>query len=45
MTILYAYLGFKNKNKKLMKIAILGTAYPYRGGIAAFNERSQRAYC
>ena len=22
-----------------MKIAILGTAYPYRGGIAAFNER------
>ena len=22
-----------------MKIAILGTAYPYRGGVAAFNER------
>ena len=22
-----------------MKIAIIGTAYPYRGGIAAFNER------
>lgn len=23
----------------VMKIAIVGTAYPYRGGIAAFNER------
>ena len=22
-----------------MKIVILGTAYPYRGGLAAFNER------
>ena len=22
-----------------MKIALIGTAYPYRGGIAAFNER------
>ncbi|MDD6787704.1 MAG: glycosyl transferase family 1, partial [Bacteroidales bacterium] len=22
-----------------MKITILGTAHPYRGGIAAFNER------
>ena len=22
-----------------MKIAIVGTAFPYRGGIAAFNER------
>ena len=22
-----------------MKIVILGTAYPYRGGIAAFNEQ------
>ena len=22
-----------------MKIIILGTAYPYRGGLAAFNER------
>ena len=22
-----------------MKVIIIGTAYPYRGGIAAFNER------
>ncbi len=27
-----------------MKIAILGTAYPFRGGLAAFNERLARAY-
>ena len=24
---------------EIMKIIILGTAYPYRGGLAAFNER------
>ena len=28
----------------LMKIAIVGTAYPYRGGIAAFNERLAREF-
>ncbi len=22
-----------------MKVALIGTAYPYRGGLAAFNER------
>lgn len=27
-----------------MKIAFLGTAYPFRGGLAAFNERLARAY-
>jgi D-inositol-3-phosphate glycosyltransferase len=27
-----------------MKIAILGTAYPFRGGLAAFNERLARVY-
>lgn len=27
-----------------MKIAILGTAWPYRGGIAAFNERLARQF-
>ena len=27
-----------------MKITILGTAYPYRGGLSAFNERLARAY-
>ena len=27
-----------------MKIAIVGTAYPYRGGIAAFNERLAREF-
>ncbi|MCF0178553.1 MAG: glycosyl transferase family 1, partial [Bacteroidales bacterium] len=27
-----------------MKITILGTAYPYRGGIAAFNERLAREF-
>jgi D-inositol-3-phosphate glycosyltransferase len=27
-----------------MKIAILGTAFPFRGGLAAFNERLARAY-
>ncbi|MEM9921400.1 MAG: glycosyltransferase [Bacteroidota bacterium] len=26
-----------------MKVAIIGTAYPYRGGIAAFSERLARA--
>ena len=26
------------------KIAILGTAYPFRGGLAAYNERIARAY-
>ncbi len=28
----------------MSKIAILGTAYPYRGGIAAFNERLARQF-
>lgn len=27
-----------------MKIIIVGTAYPYRGGLAAFNERLAREY-
>ena len=27
-----------------MKITLLGTAYPYRGGIAAFTERLARAF-
>jgi D-inositol-3-phosphate glycosyltransferase len=27
-----------------MKVAILGTAYPFRGGLAAFNERLAQAY-
>ena len=27
-----------------MKIVILGTAYPYRGGLSAFNERLAREY-
>ena len=27
-----------------MKIAILGTAWPYRGGIAAFNERLAKEF-
>jgi len=27
-----------------MKIIILGTAYPYRGGLSAFNERLAREY-
>jgi D-inositol-3-phosphate glycosyltransferase len=27
-----------------MKIAFIGTAFPFRGGLAAFNERMARAY-
>ena len=27
-----------------MKVIILGTAWPYRGGLAAFNERLARQY-
>ena len=27
-----------------MKIIIVGTAYPYRGGLASFNERLAREY-
>ena len=27
-----------------MKITILGTAYPYRGGLAAFNERLAKQF-
>ena len=27
-----------------MKIVILGTAYPYRGGLATFNERLARQF-
>ena len=30
--------------KNVMKIIILGTAYPYRGGLSAFNERMAREY-
>ena len=33
-------LGIDYRNKVTpMKIAIIGTAYPYRGGLAAYNER------
>ena len=28
-----------------MKVVILGTAHPYRGGLSAFNERLARQYC
>ena len=34
----------KNHTDKPMKIIILGTAYPYRGGLSAFNERLAREY-
>ena len=27
-----------------MKIIIVGTAYPYRGGLSAFNERLAREF-
>ncbi|HQJ90159.1 MAG TPA: glycosyl transferase family 1, partial [Paludibacteraceae bacterium] len=27
-----------------MKITILGTAYPYRGGLSAFNERLAKEF-
>ena len=27
-----------------MKIVIIGTAYPYRGGLATFNERLARQF-
>ena len=27
-----------------MKVIILGSAWPYRGGLAAFNERLARQY-
>ena len=27
-----------------MKVVILGTAWPYRGGLSAFNERLAREY-
>lgn len=27
-----------------MKIVIVGTAYPFRGGLAAFNERLARQF-
>ena len=44
--------GIKKTKKSLslplnfvfMKIIILGTAYPYRGGLAAFNERLAREF-
>ncbi len=32
------------KNRKGNKIIIIGPAYPYRGGIAAFNERLAREF-
>jgi D-inositol-3-phosphate glycosyltransferase len=28
----------------IMKITIIGTAYPYRGGLAAYNERLARQF-
>ena len=40
---LFAYVQFFlylcGQNQEGMKIVILGTAWPYRGGLAAFNER------
>lgn len=35
---------FAPPNYHIMKIIILGTAYPYRGGLAAFNERLAYEY-
>lgn len=32
------------QTERVMKIAIIGSAYPYRGGIAAFNERLARQF-
>ena len=34
----------EKKKTPTMKVIILGTAWPYRGGIAAFNERLAREY-
>lgn len=31
--------GLKRTKITVMNIVIIGTAYPYRGGLAAFNER------
>ncbi len=36
--------NFIAENNDVMKIVILGTAYPYRGGLSAFNERIAREY-
>lgn len=33
-----------SENCEFMKITILGTAYPYRGGLATFNERLARQF-
>ncbi len=33
-----------NQPKHLMNIIIIGTAYPYRGGLSAFNERIANEY-
>ncbi|MCF0211665.1 MAG: glycosyltransferase, partial [Bacteroidales bacterium] len=33
-----------SKNKNNMHVIILGTAYPYRGGLSAFNERLASEY-
>ena len=32
------------KDKLIMRIVILGTAWPYRGGLAAFNERLAKQF-
>lgn len=32
------------RNLRKMKITIIGTAYPYRGGLAAFNERLAKEF-
>lgn len=34
----------KSKKSICMKIIIVGTAYPYRGGLAAYNERLAREF-
>ena len=37
-------LGVRNMEIKKERIVIIGPAYPYRGGIAAFSERLAREY-
>ena len=42
-----SYLCTKNESEirlKSMRIVILGTAWPYRGGLAAFNERLAKQF-
>lgn len=38
------YLCGRNKFFPTMRIAIIGTAWPYRGGLAAFNERLAKQF-